>query len=141
MTAREAVVTSPPIASVTRSVAIGVRSVGHHVEDIGLALVARVPPHDDVVEDGRIVGVEQVGVLSPPRADLGQVVGECALQCREGVRALDANRAEVRDVEHRDRLAAGHVFGDRARLVGDRHLPAAELDHVGAERAVSVGER
>jgi len=47
-----------------------VRCVRHHVEDV--TVLARVPPHDDVVEDGAVTVVEEVGVLRPPGGDLAE---------------------------------------------------------------------
>ena len=40
-----------------------------------------------------------------------------------------------RDVEDADAGAHGHVLGDEAGVF-DRHVPAAEVDHLGAEAAV-----
>ena len=50
-----------PRASRTRA---GVRRVRHDVEAVVVD-----PPHDDVVEHGCVVGIEEVGVLRPPRPD------------------------------------------------------------------------
>ena len=97
---------------------IGVRRVGHDVE-------RRVvdPPDDDVVEHGRIVGVEQVGVLRPPRLDLGEVVGEGALQPFEGARPGHPHGARIGDEE------PGHDLQQRrlARPVRPNHPDEASL--------------
>ena len=84
--------------------------------------------------------VEQVRVLGAPRADLGEIVGQRALQPVEGVVAGDSDRAQMRHVEDRRRAAAGHVLVDRARVL-ERHVPAAERHDPGAELAVNRVER
>ena len=61
-----------------------VRGVGHDVETLIVD-----PPHDDVVDDGPVLG-QEVGVLGSPRVDLAQVVAEGSLQMLERVVALDA---------------------------------------------------
>ena len=113
----------------------GVGRVRHDEE-----LVVADPPHDDVVDDMRIVGVEQVGVLRPSRFDAGQVVRERPLEQPVGTRTCDAHRSEVRDVERDRVLAAGAMLLEHAREL-DRHLPAAERRHARAERAVFGVER
>ena len=90
-------------------IAIGVRRVRHHEE-----LVGRDPPHDDVVDDVRVVRIEQVRVLRPPGRDAVEVVRERALQQRVRVGAGDPQRAEVRDVED-DRARSGRPGAPRAR--------------------------
>ena len=107
----------------------GVRRVGHHEE-----VARRDPPHDDVVDDVRVVGVEQVRVLRPPGRDAVEVVGERPLQRGERAGAVHAHRAEVRDVEHDRALAARAVLLEHAGVL-DRHLPPAEL---GTMRAPSA---
>jgi hypothetical protein len=78
-----------------------------------------------------------VRVLRPPGCDLAKVVGQRRLQAIEGVGARDPHGAEVADVERGGPGAAGAVLGQRARRVLDRHVPAAERDHLGAEGAVA----
>ena len=99
------------------------------------------PPHDDVVDDVRVVGVEQVRVLRPPGLDAVEVVGERPLQRGERAGAVHAHRAEVRDVEHH-RVARGTPGAPRARRVywiGISQPPNG--DHARAERAVLGVER
>ena len=118
---------------------VGVRGIRHHVEHrLG---VVGVPPHDDVVEHRRVGVVEEMGVLGAPGADLAEVVGQRVLDDVEGAAPLQPHGAEMRHVEDRRRRAAGHVFGDRARRIGDRHLPATELGHGCAELSVRGVER
>ena len=76
-----------------------------------------------------------------PGRDAAQVVAERALQVLEGGRALDPDGAQVADVEGHGGLAAGPVLGHRAPRIGQRHLPTAEGDHLGAERHVGRVER
>ena len=59
----------------------------------------------------------------------------------ERVGALHHHRAEVAHVEHDRARAAGPVLGQRAGLVGQRHVPPPEGDELGAEGAVGGVER
>ncbi len=63
--------------------------------------------------------------------------------CRKGSGAAAAEREapHVDDVEEARRAARGEVLGDDARGVLEGHLPAAEVDHAGAERHMPVVER
>ncbi len=108
----------------------GVRRVGHHQE-----VARREPPHDDVVDDVRVVLVEQVRVLRLAGPDAVEIVGERPLQRGERTRALHPYRAEVRHVEHHGTLTARPVLLEHAGVL-DRHLPAPEGDHARAEHAV-----
>ena len=54
-------------------------------------------------------------------------------------RAAQVDHRHVRDVEHAGVVADQVVFVD-LRAVVDRHVPAAEVDHLGAERAMGVVE-
>ena len=62
------------------------------------------PPHDDVVDDVRVVGVEQVRVLRAPGLDAVEVVGERPLQ--RGERARAAALAPCRGATRRTRPRA-----------------------------------
>ena len=98
-----------------------------------------MPPHDDVVENRTIGRVEQVGVLGATRADFVEVIGEGTL---EYVEAIDhPHRSEMGDVEHDGVASARFVLGDGSRRVLQRHVPAAERRHLGAECAVLGVER
>ena len=65
----------------------GVRRVRHDEEAIGLD-----PPDDDVVDDVRVVGIEQVRVLRAPGPDAAEVVGEQPLQRVARARAARTRR-------------------------------------------------
>ena len=96
--------------------------------------LVRVPPDDDVVEHRAVGLVEEVGVLGPPGGDLAEVVGERPLQARRARRGPATRTVpRWRDVEHHRAVAARQVLGDRAGGVLERHLPAAERHHLGAE--------
>ncbi len=97
------------------------------------------PPHDDVVEH-RTVVVEQMGVLRATRGDLAEVVGQRVLKPLAGVCTRDTDGAEMADVEGDRVVTARHVLRDRARGIRERHLPTAEVDHLGAERAMCCVE-
>ena len=53
---------------------------------------------------------------------------------------VEVDHAHVRDVEHAGGAAHGVVLAD-LRAVVDRHVPAAEVDHAGAEFLVQLEER
>src|SRR4051794_5226452 len=115
---------------------VRVAGIGHHVED-----VVTDPPHDDVVDHGCVVLVQQMGVLRATWRDLVQIVGERCLQSVGRVGALNADRAEMRDVEHDRVLATGKMLLDRAHRVRERHLPTAEGNHLRVESAMHRVER
>ena len=130
-----ALVAGDVVAADRASHPCGVRRVRHDVER-----PLAHPPDDDVVEH-RAVVVEEVRVLRSPHGDLPEVVRERRLQPVERVVAFDPDGAEMADVERDGIGAAGHVLGDRAGLVRERHLPPAEVDQLGAEGAVFGVER
>ncbi len=113
----------------------GVRRVRHDDE-----LVLGQPPHDDVVDDVRVDLVEQVGVLRATRLDPVEVVRERPLEGRLRPVPRDAQRSEVRHVEHHGVLTAGPVLLEDSAVL-DGHLPAAERRHPGAELEVHLVER
>ena len=97
------------------------------------------PVHDQVVDDPAILGADH-RVLGP--ADRQGAVGPTRAQRRGHRRppAIDEEFAHVRQVEQ-----AG-PFADRPMLVEDpavldRHQPATELDELGVERPMDVGQR
>ncbi len=98
------------------------------------------PPDDDVVDDVRVVGIEQVRVLRAARLDAVEVVRERPLEQRVPRPAAHEHRSEVRHVEHDRALATGAVLLEHAGVL-DRHVPAAELDHARAELTVLGVER
>ncbi len=126
-----AVVSSPPTASRTRSVfdALGITS---NTSD---AVVAGMPPDDDVVEHRAVGVVEQVGVLGPARGRSCRGRWSASPAAGRGHPApatCTVPRCETSNTTAS--CAAGEVLGDRARRVLERHLPAAERHHAGAER-------
>ena len=72
-----------------------------------------------------------------PSASFATSLRGDALQEGQGARALDLELAHVGDVEEPGRLAHGHVLADEPGVL-DRHVPAAEGDHL---RAASRGGR
>ena len=103
------------------------------------------PPHDDVVDDVGVVGVEQVRVLRPAGTDAAEVVGERPLQRGERSGAAHVHRAEVRHVEHDGALAARAVLLEHARCTGSacpsrRTAPCARRAR-GAARRAATGSR
>ena len=65
-------------------------------------------------------------------SDYGDEAGEKSA----AIGADDIGRAHVGNVEHAAVVTDGVVLFD-LRTVVDRHVPAAKIDHPGAERAVS----
>ena len=68
------------------------------------------------------------------------IVARDVLHRLEGVAAGDLDLAHVADVEEPRARSDGLMLVDDARVF-DRHVPAAELDHAGAERTVTRVER
>ena len=91
----------------TRSVGVG--RVRHHEEALGCD-----PPHDDVVDDVRVVGIEQVGVLGAAGRDPGEVVGQQPLQQRVRVGVGDTRSSRGARRRTRPRLR-GTPGAPRAR--------------------------
>ncbi len=112
-----------------------VRRVRHHEEPLGLD-----PPDDDVVDDVRVVGVEQMRVLRPARPDPPEIVGEQPLQRVERAGSGELDGAEVRHVEHDRVFPARAVLLEHTRVL-QRHRPAAERHHARTERFVLRVER
>ena len=106
----------------------GVGGVRHDVK----ALLGD-PPDDEVVEHRGVRLLQEVLVLGPARRDAVEVVRQARLQQGERARALDADGAEMADVEHGGVVATRKVLGDRAGGIRERHLPAAEVHEPGAE--------
>ena len=100
--------------------------------------VAAKPVGEEVVEHAALL-VAEAGVLGAADLDLGDVVGEHALEEGERPRALDLDLAHMRDVEHPGVGAHGGVLLADP-LVGDRHLPAGEGNELGAGLGVPLVE-
>ena len=101
-------------------------------------LECRLIPCAEVVDDAAVLVAAQ-GVLRLARGDAVEVVGEAGVQEVLGAAAGDQRVAQVRHVEEADALTHGRVLGDdTAAGVLDRHRPAAEVGHLGAERHVLV---
>ena len=98
----------------------------------------RYSASDEAVQVGVVDGAAGGGghdrVLRLQRVERLGVVGEHVLQERHGAGAAEDEAPHVGDVEESGAAARGQVLGDDARGVLDRHVPAAEVDHAGAER-------
>ena len=106
----------------------------HHEE-----IAAALDPVDDQVVDDPAPLVRQQRVLRTTDLDLVDVVREERLEQLASRRPLDVELAHVRDVEDAAVLAHGPVLRNDS-LVLDRHLPAGEGNHPGAERHVALVE-
>ena len=100
------------------------------------------PPHDDVVDHVRVVGIEQVRVLRPARADAVEVVGERPLQQRRTRRRRCTRtepRCETSNTTARRRGTPGARRARRGYWIGISQPPNGTM--LRAERAVLRVER
>ena len=111
-----------------------VRGVDDHQK-----VIAPEPVHENVVHERAELG-EDRGVLRLTRLQLRRVVAEDRLDGGECVLAGDFELAHVRDVEQTGAVADGEMFLSDAGVF-ERHLPAAELHHLGARRDVAGMQR
>jgi hypothetical protein len=81
------------------------------------------------------------GVLRLEQVERLGVVGEHVLQEGQGARAAQREAPHVRHVDEPCAAARREVLGDDAGGVLDRHLPAAEVDHLRAKRDVAIVKR
>lgn len=111
----------------------GVGRVGDE-EDVVVGLEV----DDEVVDDApRVVAAQ--GVLRRAGLDAAHVVGQARVDEVGRARAGHRGLAEVAHVEDADALAHCGVLGDDAAArVLDRHVPATEVGHLGAEGDVAV---
>ncbi|MNE30390.1 hypothetical protein D3C80_1239010 [compost metagenome] len=95
---------------------------------------------DDQVVDHPALGIQHDAVQRLPQ--LGQarhIVGQHPAQILSGLHAGDIDHSHVRDIE--DPAVAAHLMMLLdLRTVVQRHVPAAEVDHLGAKRHVQVVE-
>ncbi len=92
------------------------------------------------VVDGPTVCVRDQRVLRAAGGKGRGVAGQDVLQEGQGPRPAHGEAAHVRDVEETGVPARLQVLPDDARGVLDGHLPAAEVDHVGARLDVLLVE-
>ena len=117
-----------------RQVLLAGRGVDHQPEEI---LGEEI--HDQVVDDPALL-VEHAGVERLAGfLQLVDRVGEQVPQERAHVGTMQVDHGHVADVEHAG-VAAHQVVLVDLRAVVDRHVPAAEIDHLGAERAMGLVE-
>ena len=81
------------------------------------------------------------GVLGLADFQSRSVVAEDALEKFKRLRAAKDESAHVRHVEQPRVTTSGQVLGDDSGGVHERHLPAGEVDHLGAESDVTIVER
>ena len=112
----------------------GVRRVDDHVELVVGALV------EDAVVDDAAGRPAQQGVDRLAGGRARHRVGGQPLDRLAGARAAQVGLAHVAHVEQADRLADRLVLLDRPRGIGDRHVPAAEVDEARAGVAVLLPE-
>ena len=95
---------------------------------------------DDEIVDHAALRVEHAGVERlAALLQLVHRVGDQMTQKLPGARAAQVDHGHVRHIEHAG-VAANLMMLVDLRAVADRHVPPAEVDHLGAERAVGVVE-
>ena len=87
---------------------------------------------DQDVIDEAAVFVEQTGVVRLAVFEFGGVVGGDEIDQFGGLGTLDLDLTHVADVKQSDGIADGVVLINDAGIL-HRHIPAAEIDHFGAE--------
>ena len=102
-------------------------------------VLVRQPVGQHVVHE-RALRRRQRGILRLPDGQAAGVVRRDVLDRGQRVGARDLDLPHVADVEQPGARAHGHVLVDDAGVF-DRHVPAAELDHPGAEGAMPGVER
>ncbi len=115
--------------------------LGARVDDEEIVVGAEAV-HEDVVDEGAR-GREQSGVVRLAVLELRGVVHGDVLDGGERAGAAELDFAHVAHVEEADAGADGHVLPNQSNAeavagggVFDRHVPAAEVDHLGFEGAV-----
>ena len=117
-----------------REVFVAGGGVDHHA-------VAEVGEVDDQIVDHPATLVEHAAVQRfAGRGQAGNVVGQQVLQIGLRLRAGDIHHGHVRDIEHAT-VFAHLMMLFHLRAVVQRHVPATEIDHLGAQRHVLLIQR
>jgi hypothetical protein len=95
---------------------------------------------DEEIVDKGARGAHQARVMRLTDLQLRRVVARDLLDRVERIAPGDLDLAHVADVEDPRPLADGKVLGHDAGIL-DRHVPAAETDHLGARGAMAGVER
>jgi hypothetical protein len=93
----------------------------------------------DVVDEAAVV-VEQAGVVGLSGFQFGDRVGRHVIREPAGFGAADLDFAHMADVEDAGRGTHCVVLFDDAGVL-DGHVPASEIDHLGAQRAMDGIQR
>ncbi len=83
----------------------------------------------------RSLRIHQAVVVGLPDGKSGRVIAGDFLQESEGMRTLQLDLSHVADVEQAGGSTHGHVLGGNAAVL-HRHIPPAEIHHLGFQRAV-----
>ena len=110
---------------------------GAGVDDQQIVVVAEFVDQD--VVDECSLGIEHGRVLRLADGQLRGIVHGEGLDGGQRARAAELDIAHVADVEQPYAGADRHVLGGDAGVF-DRHIPAAEIDHLGAELPVDTIE-
>ncbi len=137
-TTRSWVVSAPPTAATTRSV----------LEALGITSNRDDPPSSSGCHHTMMSSSTDASSASRrwvywarPGPILPRSLVSCCCSVVEGRGAIDPDGAEVRHVEHDGITTTGEVLGDRSGRVLERHLPATEGHHAGAELTMDCVER
>jgi hypothetical protein len=95
---------------------------------------------DEIVDDAARLEQQAAVERLAGDAQFRDIVGQQPFEERSNLRAFEIDDAHVRYVEHA-RIAPHRVMLLDLRAVIDRHVPAAEVDHAGAEVDMRLEER
>ena len=115
-------------------VLVAVAGIDHQQE-----LLVALPVHQEVIDKGAVF-IEEGRVVDLPDDQLGDGVGREVLDQGQGPGALHPDLTHVTDIEQPGPGAHRLVLREDARRVLHRHVPAAEVDHLGVQGAMGCVE-
>jgi hypothetical protein len=92
--------------------------------------------HQDVVHEPAVI-VQEAGVMRLAELELRYRIGSDEIGQPRRFGSADLDLAHVADIEQPGRRSHGIVFVDNAGVL-HRHVPPAEIHHLGAERTVQA---
>ena len=108
------------------------------VDDDQPVILAQLVQHHII--DERPVRIQHRRVMCLPDLELAGIVHQQLLHRGQRVRPAQLNIAHVANVEDAHARSYGHVLGDEP-LVLHRHIPSAEVHHLGLVRVVGGMQR
>ncbi len=108
-------------------------------------IVVFAQPVNDYVVHKRPLRMKQRRILRLPNRQPRGIVHGNVLYRVQRTRPAQSDVAHVTDIENPDTSANRHVFSDNAaayrRRIFNRHVPPAELNHLGAQRTMNGIQR